>query len=34
MYLAETGERLLVYNIEGELLGDRTLLPTKIEVPD
>jgi len=32
MYLAETGERLLVYNIEGELLADRTLLPTKIEV--
>ncbi len=32
MYLAETGERLLVYNIEGELLGDRTLLPTVIEV--
>ena len=32
MYLAETGVRLPVYNIGGELLGDRILLPVKIEV--
>lgn len=32
IYLAETGERLLVYSIEGELLGDRILLPSEVKV--
>ena len=32
MYLAETGERLPVYGVDGELLGDRILLPTRIEI--
>jgi hypothetical protein len=32
MYLGETRERLSVYNVEGELLGDRILLPFSIEV--
>ena len=32
MYLAESGARLPVYSIEGELLGDRILLPTETEV--
>jgi len=32
MYLAETGERLPVYSIDGELLGDRIFLPSEVRV--
>ncbi|MFQ5885912.1 MAG: hypothetical protein ACE5II_01615, partial [Anaerolineae bacterium] len=32
IYLAETGERLPVYSIEGELVGDRILLPSDVKV--